>query len=89
MDPVVTGPGRALPCPVVPVCEGCGKSPAGLAVYEADTPVGLLCLTLCPDCCEQDNIPHLSCVETAERVCAHCGHTGRRLDDADQEGDLW
>jgi len=37
-------------CPVGPECEGCGRLDE-LAVVTGDTPVGVLCMTLC-DACE-------------------------------------
>jgi len=36
---------RPRGCPAAAACESCA-APAGLAVEEADTPVGVICLTL-------------------------------------------
>jgi hypothetical protein len=36
-------------CPVGPECEGCGRLEE-LAVLTGDTPVGVLCMTLCDSC---------------------------------------
>lgn len=77
----------ALPCPVAPACESCG-TPDHLAVVEADTPVGVLCLTLCDGCQDAHRTPRLSWPQAVHRVLDHCEHTGLPLDDdqADEHG---
>jgi hypothetical protein len=70
----------SLPCPVLDSCEGCG-SPADLAAVEADSPVGVLCLTLCRDCQDADRAPMLTPVRAVYRVLDHAEHTGRPIDE--------
>lgn len=70
----------ALPCPVAGSCESCG-TPDDLAAVEADTPVGVLCLTLCGDCEDARRAPRFAVVAAVYRVLDHCEHTGRTVDD--------
>ena len=62
-------------CPVGPECESCGRLDE-LAVSTADTPVGVLCMTIC-DACELIAVaPVLSPAEEAIRVREHGAHVG-------------
>lgn len=76
-----TGPG--LPCPVAPACEGCADVAGPRDVYEADTPAGVMCLTLCPACVGAAELPRLTFPEALRRTLEHCEHTGRDLDGND------
>ena len=71
-------------CTVDPACETCGASgrnPDDLAVALADTPLGLVCLTLCADCEQAGRTPSLSCPAAARHVLQHAEHTGLTVDD--------
>ena len=70
----------ALPCPVAGSCESCG-TPDDLAAVEADTPVGVLFLTLCGPCQDNHRVPRFTAVQATYRVLDHCEHTGRPLDE--------
>jgi hypothetical protein len=62
-------------CPVGPECEGCGHLDE-LAVLTGDTPVGVLCMTLCDSCEIAGVLPIFSPVEEATRVREHGAHMG-------------
>jgi hypothetical protein len=62
-------------CPVGPECEGCGRLD-GLAVVTGDTPVGVLCMTVCDACELIAVVPVLSPAEEAARVREHGKHVG-------------
>ena len=61
-------------CPAAAACESCA-APDGLAVEEADTPVGVICLTLCDDCTGAGRTPRLSAADAVRRAMAHEQHT--------------
>ena len=62
-------------CPVGPECESCGGTDE-LAVSTADTPAGVICMTVC-DACELIAVhPVLSPAEEATRVREHGAHVG-------------
>jgi hypothetical protein len=71
-------------CPLSRRCASCGRSgpSAGLAVWTAGTPVGVLCLTLCPGCARAGRVPTLSWSGAIHAVWAHCVHLGVDLDEA-------
>jgi hypothetical protein len=74
-------------CPVGPECESCGRLDE-LAVSTADTPVGVLCMTIC-DACELIAVaPVLSPAEEATRVREHGEHLGVDVGLLAEEGDL-
>jgi hypothetical protein len=62
-------------CPVGPECEGCGRLEE-LAVLAGDTPVGVLCMTLCDSCELAGVLPILTPAEEATRVREHGAHVG-------------
>ena len=62
-------------CPVGPECEGCGRLEE-LAVLTGDTPVGVLCRTLCDSCEIAGVLSIFSPVEEATRVREHGAHVG-------------
>ena len=70
-DAVVPRPGG---CPAAAACESCA-APDGLSVQEADTPVGVICLTLCDDCIEAERTPRLSAPDAVRRAMVHEQHT--------------
>jgi hypothetical protein len=64
-----------LRCPVAGKCESCGAV-QGLQVLEADTPVGVICLTLCDPCADAGRTPRLGLGAATGRAMAHEGrHT--------------
>jgi DnaJ-class molecular chaperone len=62
-------------CPAAGECESCGAA-GDLQVLEADTPVGVLCLTLCGECADAGRTPRLSCPAAVGRAMAHERHAG-------------
>jgi hypothetical protein len=62
-------------CPVAPECEGCGRLEE-LAVLTAETPDGMLCITLCDDCEVAEVLPIFSPAEETARVLEHGQHLG-------------
>ena len=50
--------------------------PRELWVLEADTPVGVICLTLCGPCADAERTPRLSCPAAVGRAMAHEQHAG-------------
>jgi hypothetical protein len=60
-------------CPAAPACESCAAT-EGLWVLEADTLVGVVCLTLCGPCADDDCVPRLSCPDAVRRAMAHEAH---------------
>jgi hypothetical protein len=65
-------------CPAAAVCESCGARD-GLEVEEADTPVGVICLTLCDDCADAARTPQLACPAAVRRALEHAAHTGAEV----------
>jgi hypothetical protein len=74
-------------CPVGSECEGCGRLDE-LAVMTGDTPVGVLCMTLCDACDIVGVLPILSPPEETARVLKHGQHVGVDVDQMTGEGDL-
>ena len=69
-------------CPAEPCCETCGAVD-DLDVGTADTPVGVLCLTLCGSCAEAGDLPRFPSWSAAvRRVLVHCEHLDVDLDQA-------
>jgi hypothetical protein len=63
-------------CPAAPACESCAGT-SGLGVWEADTPLGVICLTLCARCADSARVPRMSCPAAARKALIHDQHTGR------------
>jgi hypothetical protein len=61
-------------------CAGCGASD-GLTVQTATTPVGVICLTLCPSCTDAGKLPRLGMAEAVNMSCEHCRHLGITADE--------
>ncbi len=74
-------------CPVGPGCESCGHLDE-LVVSTADTPVGVLCMTLCETCELAGMLPVFSPAEESARVLEHGEHLGIDVDQMAEEGDL-
>jgi hypothetical protein len=74
-------------CPVGLGCEGCGRLDE-LVVSTADTPVGVLCMTLCETCELAGMVPVFSPAEETARVLEHGEHLGIGVDQMAEEGDL-
>jgi uncharacterized Zn finger protein len=62
-------------CPVGPACESCGHTDE-LAVSTADTPAGVICMTVCDACGLLAVHPVLSPAEETTRVREHGAHVG-------------
>ena len=62
-------------CPVGPECEGCGRLEE-LAVLTGDTPVGVLCVTLCDSCEIAGMLPIFTPAEEATRLREHGAQLG-------------
>lgn len=62
-------------CPLAAECESCGTR-GDLDLMEADTPLGVICLTLCEACADAGRTPRLSCPAAAIRALEHATHTG-------------
>jgi hypothetical protein len=74
-------------CPVAPECESCGRLDE-LAVLTADTPAGMLCVTLCDACEVTGVLPIFAPAEETARVLEHGQHVGADVDQMTGEGDL-
>jgi len=68
-------------CPLGHRCESCGTAGNGVTVQTATTPLGVLCLTLCPRCAVSTAAPPLAVGTVVRLVMQHCMHLGI---DADQ-----
>jgi hypothetical protein len=66
-------------CLVGPECEGCGGLDE-LDVVTEETPVGILCMTLCDTCEVAGVLPILSPAEETARVLEHAQHVGVDVD---------
>lgn len=67
-------------CPLGVRCESCGAERNDLDVATARTPLGVLCLTLCPRCAASEMAPPVAVGTAARLVAQHCGHLGTDLD---------
>jgi hypothetical protein len=65
-------------------CESCGVERHDLAVSTATTPLGVLCLTLCPPCAEFGEMPRVAVGTAARLVAHHAGHLGIDVDEMAQ-----
>jgi hypothetical protein len=75
-DPL--GPSRR--CPRAARCQACGAA-RQLDVATYQTPVGVLCATVCRSCVAAGAAPPIrSWSQACERVSAHCQHLGINLD---------
>ena len=61
-------------CPVGFRCEVCGDATDGMAVVTAITPLGVLCVTVCPRCGDADMAPPVSIGAAAKLVAQHAQH---------------
>ncbi|MQA96012.1 MAG: hypothetical protein GEV11_15660 [Streptosporangiales bacterium] len=64
---------RPIECPVCDLCESCAAT-EDLDVFEADSLVGTLCVTLCGSCHRMVLVPALSVGDAVRHVCAHAEH---------------
>jgi hypothetical protein len=72
--------GPTVGCPLGRRCEACGSGQR-LAVATYQTPVGVLCATVCRACVAVGAAPPIrSWGQACERVAAHCQHLGIDLD---------
>jgi hypothetical protein len=66
-------PVSQLPCPIAGQCESC-QDITDLGVYEAATPVGVICLTLCRICVDDECSPPLTAPSAVHRALIHLQH---------------
>ncbi|MFR9807283.1 hypothetical protein ACL02T_34035 [Pseudonocardia sp. RS010] len=71
----------AARCPLGHRCESCGTADGPLAVRTATTPLGVLCLTLCPPCAATGGPPPITVGTAARLVGQHAEHLGVDLDE--------
>src|SRR5689334_7539277 len=69
------------PCPLGHRCESCGVESSDLAVTTASTPLGVLCVSLCPTCLASGIAPPIAIGTAVRLVAAHCEHLGITVDD--------
>jgi hypothetical protein len=62
-----------LPCPVADECDACDGD-FELDVYEVETPVGVLCMTLCGGCFDNGRTPRLGWSQAARNALLHRVH---------------
>jgi hypothetical protein len=67
-------------CPLGDRCAGCGGR-TRLTAAVADTPLGTLCMTLCPACIRHHVLPRLSAGDALRGALAHCEHLGITPDE--------
>lgn len=64
-------------------CLACGAG-VDLAVQTATTPVGVVCMTLCPACTSVGVVPRrMGMAEAVTMSLDHCVHLGITADDMD------
>jgi hypothetical protein len=68
-------------CEPAASCEGCGAS-VDLAVQTATTPIGVICLTLCPPCTDAARLGMADGVHKALGHCAHLVITADQMEAA-------
>lgn len=69
-------------CELAARCAGCAAND-GLAVQTATTPVGVVCLTLCPSCTDAGKLPRFGMAEGVKMSLEHCRHLGITADQMD------
>lgn len=68
-------------CPVADQCATCAGT-NDLSVATAETPVGVLCLTLCRVCVDDgERLPVMSFPRAIDLSLLHCGHLGIDADE--------
>ena len=69
-------------CPVGFRCESCGDAAENLVAATAETPFGVLCLTVCQRCGDADMAPPVAVgAMSMNLVAQHCAHVGCDLDE--------
>lgn len=68
-------------CPVGFRCEACGDATDSLVAATAETPLGVLCLTLCQRCGDADMAPPVAVGTAVRLVAQHCEHLGTTVDE--------
>ena len=80
--PDTCGAPVGTPCEHWCASQAAEPEPGPLAVATADTPVGVLCMTLCWGCSAAGWLPRLTADAAMRMVMDHAAHIGR---DADGE----
>jgi hypothetical protein len=60
-------------------CVVCAAT-ADLDVQTAETPLGVICLTLCPPCTDAGKLPRFGMAEAVRMALDHCRHLGITAD---------
>ncbi len=68
-------------CPTGHRCESCGAAGNGVTVQTATTPLGVMCLSLCPRCSASSVAPPVAVGTAVRLVYQHAGHLGIDLDE--------
>lgn len=68
-------------CPLGHRCESCGAAGNGVTVQTATTPLGVLCLTMCPRCSRSTVAPPLAVGTVVRLVMQHCEQLGIDADE--------
>lgn len=68
-------------CPVGFRCESCGDAAENLVAATAETPLGVLCLTVCERCGNADMAPPVAVLTAVKLVAQHCEHVGCDMDE--------
>lgn len=74
-------------CPCGHRCEACGTEHGDLTVTTAHTPLGVMCVTLCPDCLASGIAPPVAITTAVRLVGQHCEHLGIDVDQMAAELD--
>ena len=78
-------------CPVGPRCESCGNTGPDVEVATGDTPLGVVCMSLCERCADTGAVPRMSASAAVRFVGDHCTHLGISVDEmaALMEAERW
>lgn len=68
-------------CPVGFRCESCGDAVENLVATTAETPLGVLCLTVCQRCGDAHMAPPVAVGTAVKLVMQHCQHLGITADE--------
>lgn len=72
-------------CPLQNHCAICGASTSLELAATFDTPLGVMCATLCDRCVEKKRpMPRLPLMNVVRRVAAHCEHLGITVEEMAQ-----
>lgn len=61
-------------CPLKAECDTCGG--VSTTLCSAQTPVGVLCFSLCRHCAAESRLPNVEALDAVQRAAKHAGHIG-------------